>query len=286
MGGGVGGWVRLAAGWGSLSTAEEGQHRSLMGMGGALGKHEGGGGGPAATNAVGPRRERGGTGPRARRCPAFRGPDAPLGPWASAGGAPRRPRGWGVSERGRCGLRPSAPGQRRCSGGFGFGFERRRRGGPPPAHGRAPRPFLPPPPPPCPPNTKGGGPKALPPPPPLSPQHKGRRPQGPSCPPPPLVPPTQRAAAPRPFLPPPPFVPPTQRAAAPRPFLPPPPYGLFLSCRLVGTGRRARSKQEPHQWYHRRLSVWQEKCSKKRQSLTTYWNVTDVDLTYRDHSVR
>ena len=35
-----------------------------------------------------------------------------------------------------------------------------------------------------------------------------------------------------------------------------PPYGVFLSCCLVGTGRRARSKQEPHQWYHRRLSVW------------------------------
>ena len=36
----------------------------------------------------------------------------------------------------------------------------------------------------------------------------------------------------------------------------PPPYGVCLSCCLVGTSRRAVSKQKPHQWYHRRLSVW------------------------------
>ena len=41
-----------------------------------------------------------------------------------------------------------------------------------------------------------------------------------------------------------------------RPRLHCPPYGVCLSCCLVGTSRRAVSKQKPHQWYHRRLSVW------------------------------
>jgi len=44
----------------------------------------------------------------------------------------------------------------------------------------------------------------------------------------------------------------------------PPPVWSRLSCGLVGTSRRARSKQKPHQWYHRRLSVW--KSSKESHS--------------------
>ena len=42
---------------------------------------------------------------------------------------------------------------------------------------------------------------------------------------------------------------------------PPPPYGAST------TGKRASSaKQTPHQWYHRRLSVWEERCSSVRVS--------------------